>query len=234
MLHSQAQNSLILSTSKTLPHAKKKHKPKHTRSKEWRCKHDYLFLSTTKTLPYARKKKTTKPSTQDQRNGVASKPSVENLLSILWLVLVARGKDQSSPNTRLCPSPCCAAVAAALHSRRQKQEHQTHQRVANLSLTSSYHITSITETLQIPPHQIQPLRTTCNQNTSRWVANQNYRVGLEFVWNRLQFQLDFCRSSFTILLKTICPTCFTCIRIIVFVFGRCLCFWFLAKVGFVP
>jgi hypothetical protein len=122
------------------------------------------------------------------------------------------------PLTVLCCCCCCTSFP------KTKQEHQTHHRVANLSLTSSYHITSITETLQIPPHQIQPLRTTCNQNTSRWVANQNYRVGLEFVWNRLQFQLDFCRSSFTILLKTICPTCFTCIRIIVFVFGRC-CFF---------
>jgi hypothetical protein len=85
MLHSQAQNLLILSTSKTLTHAKNKHKPKHTRLKEWRSKHDYLFISTTKTLTYARekKKKNTNPSTQDQRNGVASKPSDENLLSLL-------------------------------------------------------------------------------------------------------------------------------------------------------
>lgn len=131
-------------------------------------------------------------------------------------------------------SPCCAA-AAALHSRRQKPEHQTHQRLANLSLTSSYHITSIIERLQISPHQIQPLRTTCNQNTSHWVANQNYRVGLEFVQNCLQFQLDFYRSSFTILLqKNFLHTCFTYVRIIVFVFGGFCFFWFVAKVGIVP
>jgi hypothetical protein len=84
MLHSQAQNLLNLSTSKTLTHAKNKHKPKHTTSKEWRSKHAYLFLSTTKTLTYAREKKKPKHIRSKEwrsKQTFSSKPLVSSLTS---------------------------------------------------------------------------------------------------------------------------------------------------------